>query len=292
MKILCIVAHPDDSEYEMGGLAALYSEHGHKVRFLSACNGCGGHHIMTPEETVKRRRAESDRVAEMLGIEYDIFEDSDDCAIVPDLAMRRRFIRYIREFSPDIIITHRPNDYHADHRAVGQLVQDASYMLTVPHECPDTPAMRRMPVIMYHEDNFSNPPFKADLVISIDSVIEKKLGALNLHESQVYEWLPYVDNDPRPVPPASEPEERFRWLRGAEVDENTTDEELLKEDGKFINNSGIVHRSALPAAKHRDKLIERYGEEMGRRVRFAEAFEICEYGSQLTEETAKLLFPY
>ncbi len=292
MKILCIVAHPDDCEYEMGGLAALYSEKGHKVRFLSACNGCGGHHIMTPEETVKRRRIESDKVAEMLGVEYDIFADSNDCEIMPTLEMRRRFIRYIREFSPDIIITHRPNDYHADHRAVGQLVQDASYMLTVPHDCHDTPAMRRMPVIMYHEDNFSNPPFRADIVIGIDSVIEKKLGALNLHESQVYEWLPYVDNDPRPVPPASEPEERFRWLRGAEVDADTTDEELLKEDGKFINNSGIVHRSAIPAAKHRTKLIERYGEAAGAKVRFAEAFEVCEYGLQLTEEMKKTLFPY
>ncbi len=292
MKILCIVAHPDDAEYEMGGLAALYAERGHSVRFLSACNGCGGHHIMTPAETVVRRRAESDRVAEMLGVEYDIFADSPDCAIMPDLAMRRRFIRYIREFYPDIIITHRPNDYHADHRAVGLLVQDASYMLTVPHECPDVPAMRKMPVIMYHEDNFTNPPFRADMVIGIDSVIEKKLGALNLHESQVYEWLPYVDNDPRPVPPASDPEGRFRWLRGEEVTDDTTDEELMLEDGKFINNSGIVHRSALPAAKHRDKLISRYGEQEGKKIRFAEAFEICEYGSQLTEETAKLLFPY
>ena len=69
-------------------------------------------------------------------------------------------------FNPELVISHRPNDYHADHRAAGQLVQDASYLLTVPHECPDTPAMRFMPVIMYYEDRFVNPPFRADLVIS------------------------------------------------------------------------------------------------------------------------------
>ena len=95
-------------------------ENGHEVRLVSCCNGCGGHHIMTPEETSKKRAEESAAVAKLLGIRYDVW-DNDDCTLVADLETRRKMIRYIREFSPDLVITHRGNDYHADHRAVAAL---------------------------------------------------------------------------------------------------------------------------------------------------------------------------
>ena len=192
MKFLMIGAHQDDNEFRVGGITEKLVKNGHKVRFLSMCNGCGGHHILTPEETVKTRAAESAKVAELLGIEYDVWTDSDDCALVADLENRRRLIRYIRNYAPDVIITHRPNDYHADHRAAGQLVQDASYMLIVPHECPDAPAMREMPVIMYNEDHFKDPVFTGDVVISVDEQIDTKLKIADLNVCQVYEWLPYT----------------------------------------------------------------------------------------------------
>ena len=145
MKVLMIGAHQDDNEIRCGGLAHKFVKKGYDVRFLSLCNGCGGHHVMTPKETTAKRATESANVAKFLGLTYDVW-DIDDCNIVPDLATRKRLIRYIREYNPDVIISHRPNDYHADHRAAGQLVQDASYLLTVPHECPDAPVMRFMPV--------------------------------------------------------------------------------------------------------------------------------------------------
>jgi len=160
MKILMIGAHQDDVEVRCGGITKKYIDLGHEVRFLSACNGCRGHHIMTPEETTARRTKESAAVAKLLGIQYDVWSDIDDCSLMADLETRRRMIRYIRKFTPDLIITHRTNDYHADHRNTALLVQDASYMLIVPHECPDVPAMREMPVIMYYEDPFTIPPFK------------------------------------------------------------------------------------------------------------------------------------
>ena len=105
------------TSFVVGGLAHKLTKMGHEVRFLSCCNGCGGHHIMTPEETVKRRAKESAAVAELLGIRYDVW-DIDDCTLVADLEARRKLIRYIRKFAPDLVISHRQNDYHADHRAV------------------------------------------------------------------------------------------------------------------------------------------------------------------------------
>ena len=137
------------------------------------------------EETVAKRAKESQKVAEFLGITYDVW-DYDDCNLVADLKTRKRLIRYIREFSPDLIIAHRTCDYHADHRASGQLVMDASYLLTVPNECPEAPAMRFMPVIMYNEDNIHEPDFRADVVLDIDDEVETKLQMANINDSQLY----------------------------------------------------------------------------------------------------------
>ena len=281
MKILMIGAHQDDNEFRCGGLAYKYAQMGYEVRFLSMCNGNGGHHIMTPEETSKRRYKESQAVAKLLGITYDVW-DIDDCSLVADLETRRKLIRYIRAFSPDLIIAHRTNDYHADHRASGQLVQDASYLLIVPHECPDVPAMRKTPVIMYYEDSFQTPCFRADIVVDIDKEVDIKLKIADLNESQVYEWLPYTEFEEVPT----DKEQRFTWLKGMEITEKTTDEEILNA------KRGYAVRYAKTAARFRKELIEKYGEEKGSKVRYAEAYQISEYGDPLTEELQKQLFPF
>ena len=236
---------------------------------------------MTPEETIARRAKESAAVAELLGITYDVW-DVDDCNLVADLATRKRLIRYIREFAPDLIIAHRPNDYHADHRASGQLVMDASYLLTVPNECPDAPAMRYMPVIMYNEDGFKNPDFCPTVVLDMDDEIDTKLTIADLNVSQVYEWLPYTHGEE--VPEGKE--ERFAFLKGMEITQDTTDEEVMAA------TRGYSVRFAKTAARFRKQLIERYGEEKGSKIRYAEAFELCDYGQPLTEELKKALFPF
>lgn len=281
MKILAIGAHQDDNEFCCGGLAHKYVKMGYEVRFLSMTNGSGGHHILTPEETIKQRTKESAAVAEYLGITYDVWE-IEDCTLTADLATRERLIRYIREFQPDLIITHRPNDYHTDHRAAGLLVQDASYILTVPHACPDVPALRKMPIIMYSEDSFKNPQFSPDIVLDMDEEIDTKLHIAHLNESQVYEWLPYTCEEE--VPEGEEA--RFAWLKGMDITADTTDEEVLSA------KRGYAVRFAKTAARFRKELIERYGAERGARVRYAEAFEVCEYGRQLDEKSKEALFHF
>ena len=262
MRILCIGAHQDDNEFRVGGMAYKWAKAGHEVRFLSMLNGSGGHHIMTPEETSARRYKESQKVAKLLDITYDVW-DIEDCTLTADLDMRWKTIKYIREFNPDLIIAHRTNDYHADHRASGQLVQDATYLLTVPHTCPDVPAMRYMPVVMYNEDSFKYPPFEADYVFKMDDVIDIKLEIAHINESQVYEWLPYTYGQTVPETEA----ERREWLKGINITEDTTDEEILAQ------TRGYSVRFAKTAIRFRDKLIERYGEE-GKKIRYAEAFQL------------------
>ncbi len=281
IRAMMIGAHPDDNDFRCGGLALKYARAGHRVKFLSLCNGDGGHQTMGREEIRVRRRKESLAVAEFAGIEYDVWEDSHDCELMATLENRARLVREIREFNPDIIFTCRPNDYHADHRNTAILVQDASYLLTVPNYCPEVKAMRDMPVILYVYDRFKNPSFYGDIMVDIDDVIDDKFKMFDLHESQVYEWLPYTVFDHENVPEGKE--ERLEWLHGPRVprDGSKADFETIKK-AKQAGQS--EYRQAEPALMFRDSLIKRYGKERGSKVVFAEAYSVCEYGNPMNDE--------
>ncbi len=187
---------------------------------------------------------------------------------MPSLENRLQIIRAIRDFKPDLIMTHRPNDYHPDHRYTSILVQDAAYMVTVPNICALSPHLEKNPVIVYLSDNFQKPyPFSPDVVVAIDDVIEKKIDMLHCHESQFYEWLPYNSGTLKDVP--NNPEARRKWL------------------AKRIKN-----RFHSIAEKYRARLKELYGTKLGANIQYAEAFESCEYGSSLTTENLPHLFPF
>ncbi len=288
IRAMMIGAHPDDCDFRCGGLALQYAKAGHKVKFLAMCDGSGGHHIMEPDAIAERRKRETQAVAAMAGIEYDVW-DVCDCEIVADLETRKRLVRAIREFNPDVIFCSRPNDYHTDHRAASLLVQDASYLLIVPHFCPDVPAMKETPVILHFYDHFQNPPFKADIAIRTDDVIEEKFKMLACHESQLFEWLPYTKGTLHTVP--ADPAQRLEWLHEPRIprDGKPLDESILT---KNLIGSESEYKEAIPAVKYREQLVARYGEELGMATNFAEAFAVCEYGSPLTPENTSILFPF
>ncbi len=288
IRAMMIGAHPDDCDFRCGGLAVKYAQLGHKVKFLSMCDGSGGHHIHTPAEIAARRKGETQEVAKVAGIEYEVW-DVTDCELMADLETRKRLVRCIREFNPDIIFCSRSNDYHADHRNGAILVQDASYLLIVPHFCPEVPAMKQMPVIMHFYDHFQSPPFEADVAIAIDDVIDKKFEMLACHESQMFEWLPYTKGTLDQVPEGKEA--RLEWLHEPRVprDGKPLDESILKSN---LIGTQSEYREVVATVKYRKKLVERYGEEAGMKVLFTEAFSLCEYGSPLTAEKEALFFPF
>ena len=284
---MMIGAHPDDCDFRCGGLALKYARAGHIVKFLSMVDGGGGHHEMKRYEIAARRKKETEAVAKFAGISYDVW-DIPDCELVADLETRKRLVRAVREFAPDVIFCSRPNDYHADHRNSSILVQDASYLLIVPNFCEDVPPLKKVPVILHFYDHFQSPPFKPDILIDIEDVIEDKFRMLDCHVSQVYEWLPYTRGELHKVP--KDPEERFEWLHEPRLPRNR---ELIDEDLILKNHIGkqSEYREAVPAFKYRHKLIERYGKR-GESILFAEAFSVSEYGAPLTKEMEEKLFPF
>ena len=286
LKILMVGAHPDDPDGCGGGTALRYVARGDEVRFLSVSDGRAGHFSMAPDALAARRRKEADAVAELIGITYDVW-DIPDGEVEASLENRRRMIRYIRAYAPDLVITHRTNDYHADHRNVALLVQDASYLLTVPNICPDTPIMPQMPVIAFFADRFKNPPFRADVVVPIDEVVDKKYEVLRCHVSQYFEWLPFNKGTLHTVPEGDEA--RAEWFRTPRI---PRDRVLTPADLAIgvVPSNHCEYRMARAAVLYRDVLRAQYGDAADK-VLFAEAFEISEYGKQPQKAELAELFP-
>jgi LmbE family N-acetylglucosaminyl deacetylase len=160
LRLLIIGAHPDDADYHAGGLAALYRNADHVVKMVSLTDGGAGHHTMRGAELVARRKKEAAAAGAVIGASYDVY-DNPDGALLPTLEVRSQIIRLLRSFKPDLVLTHRPNDYHPDHRYTSMLVQDAAYMVTVPAVVPDVTHLERDPVIAYLPDRFEKPcPFQ------------------------------------------------------------------------------------------------------------------------------------
>jgi LmbE family N-acetylglucosaminyl deacetylase len=264
LNIIAFGAHPDDCDQRAGGVGAMFAALGHRVRFVAVTNGDAGHQTQGGGALAARRRAEAQEAGRRIGVDYVVL-DNHDGELLPTLDVRAQIIRQIRLWNADLVLAPRPNDYHPDHRYTGILVQDAAYMVVVPNVAPDTPALRRNPVFMYFQDNFQKPqPFAPDVAVAIDEVIEKKIDMLDAHVSQMYEWLPWVAGNLDEVP--KDPAARRRWL--------------------------FENRALRPTPAVRSSLVKWYGAERGNAVRYAEAFEICEYGTRPDEALIRKLFPF
>jgi LmbE family N-acetylglucosaminyl deacetylase len=267
LRLLIIGAHPDDADYHAGGLAALYRAAGHIVTMVSLTDGGAGHQTLRGKELTKRRKAEAAAAGAVIGATYDVY-DNPDGALVPTLEIRGQVIRLLRSFRPDLVLTHRPNDYHPDHRYTSMLVQDAAYMVTVPAVVPDTPHLPRDPVIAYLPDNFQKPyPFQPSVVVDVGGVLDQIVDMLHCHQSQFYEWLPYNQGRLDQVPQTEE--ERRTWLAAA-----------------------VRARLRELADRNRDLVLKTFGPQRGSEVGYIEAFEACEYGAPLEEAAVRRLFPF
>jgi len=263
IRIIMIGAHPDDCDQDGGGTAILFAKLGYAVKFVSVTNGDAGHQAEGGGMLAKRRLAEAKEAGKRYGVEYDVL-DNHDGELLPTLNVRLQVIRKIREWNADIVIAPRPNDYHPDHRYTGVLVQDAAYMVAVPNVAADTPPLKKNPVFLYFQDFFQRPnQFRPDIAVDISSVFVQKIHALDAHTSQVYEWLPWIGGYLDKVP--TDVSKREAWL--------------------------ATDRAVRITPEVRTSLEKWYGKEHATQVQHAEAFEVCEYGTQPNEADIRRMFP-
>ena len=256
-RFLVFGAHPDDPDLMFGGTAVFLARAGHKVKFVSVTNGNAGHHQMPQDELAKRRRGEATASAQIAGlVEYQIL-DNPDGRLENTLAVREQMIRIIREFQPHVVISHRPCDYHPDHRNTAQMVMDTSFLVGVPHIVPDVPVPEVCPVYAYSYDRFTDPrPFRTDCLVNVDSVMNVKYRMIDCHISQFYEWLPWVD------------------LGKMSLDRDSMSE--AERDAWLDKNWGFILRGPAEHAQAD--------------CRYAEAFEASVYGRQVSKTEFQNIF--
>lgn len=264
LHIIIIGAHPDDPD-KAGGTAYMWAQLGHDVLMVSLTNGDAGHQSIKAGKLAKIRREEARKAGEIIGVRY-ITLNNHDGQLMPTYQNRLEVIKLIREQQADIVIFPRPYDYHPDHRYTGILVLDAAYMVTVPTILPRVPILKRNPLFLFMSDGFVHPePFKPDVCVNIDNVIEKKMDMYHQHTSQMYEWLPFNRGALDQVPAGES--KRREWL-------------------------GKTRKQGSDASPWREKLIEIYGREKGLEIKYCEAYQDSGYGARLTRENMKYYFPF
>jgi len=265
LNVIVIAAHPDEADMYAGGIASIYAELGYRVKFLSLTNGDCGHFKENGVPLQKRRYAEAQNAAKCLGIcEYAIL-DIHDGELTTDLAVRKEVIKQIRDWNADVIITFHPDGGgHIDNRNAGKIVRDASGFLTnVPQYMPETKSLDKMPIILLMPDYFMKSTYSPDIAINVDSSIEKKLLSCDAHASQFYEFAPWQIGFLDLVPDTYEKKR-----------------ELLLEKWDYC---------LFKTDEMRDTLKKYYGEEKENDIKFAEAFEIADFGRMPTDEEKQIL---
>jgi LmbE family N-acetylglucosaminyl deacetylase len=266
LRIIAFGAHPDDAELKASGVAAQWAAAGHKVKFVAMTNGDVGHFGTAGGPLARRRTAEVKECARILGIETDVM-DIHDGELVPSLENRKAMARLIREWQADIVMGHRPYDYHPDHRYTGVLMDDSAVVVVAPFFVPDTPPTRRNPVFMYYSDGFQDPkPFTASIVVGIDDVAEKKWACVSAMPSQFGDEDSWQGRTLANVPKGDR--ERAAYLL-----------DIVKK------------RNIAIADLYRDRLVALYGAERGKKVQYAEAFQLGQYGRQASVDELKAMFP-
>lgn len=265
LRLLILGAHPDDAEFHAGGLILQYTRAGHVVKLVSATDGGAGHQTLSGPRLTGIRSREAQSAAQQVGASAELWPFPDG-RLEPSLELRERVIREIRTFRPDLVLTHRTCDYHPDHRAIGQAVQDASYLVTVPSICPDAPILRRDPVVATMNDRFTRPtPMRADVILDITDELSAITRLCACHASQFFDWLPFNQQQLDKVPTSEA--DRLDWL---------------------ADQLRVYLRTY--ADRFRPELIATYGPRRGAAAELAEAFEISEYAAPLDADARRRLF--
>jgi len=171
MKILAIGAHPDDVEIYMFGTLAAAKARGDAVEIAIATDGAAGGRG-DPAALRRTRRGEATTGAKHLGIEPH-FLDFADGAFVADASSIAAIKTLIGRVVPDLVITHAPNDYHGDHRALSEAVRIGANF--------------QVPVLW--ADTMRGAGFAPTHYVEITPHVQLKAEAIRAHASQDPERL-------------------------------------------------------------------------------------------------------
>jgi len=266
-----ISAHVDDFAVDSAGTGIKFRQNGGRVKFIAATMSEFGSPFRSGGEYARFRADCCLEVEEKFDMSMETWNWHDGEAGY-SLDARHKVLQAIREFEPDIIVCPHTFIAHPDLRNVSNLVSDASFFATMPNMLPIVPAMKKMPLVF----NIWSPtihratPFVVDVAIAVDDVFEDIMAMAAIHGGSMYEWVTPASGDPNDLLKMSQ-EEALAWYR------------------KDVVEPAYMQRADIG----REKLIERYGEEKGKNVKYAELFQVTGYASELpSKEELLKIFPF
>jgi len=197
---MAIVAHPDDIEFGCVGTLARWAKAGARISYVLCTSGDVGidEPGMTRARAAEIREAEALEAARIAGATEVIFLREPDGMLQATLDLRKRLVREIRRFRPEVVISGDPTivwagaDYinHPDHRAASTAALDAIFPAAgqpnLFEELQEEGFKAHKPRKVYVNIWDNN----ADVFVNIDETIEIKIEALKAHKSQMKDWDP------------------------------------------------------------------------------------------------------
>jgi len=198
-RVMAIMAHPDDPEFSCSGTVARWSKAGAKICYVLCTSGDVGiaQPGMTRQEAAKIREVEQREACRITGVEEVVFLGEPDGMLVATLELRKKLVREIRRFRPEVVITGDPtrvwsgDSYinHPDHRAASAAALDAVFPAAgqpnlfedIAQEGFQAHKPRKVYVTTWD---------KADVYVNIEETIDIKIAALRAHKSQMKDWDP------------------------------------------------------------------------------------------------------
>jgi LmbE family N-acetylglucosaminyl deacetylase len=169
---MAVMAHPDDAEIWCGGTLIQRAEKGDDIRICTLSYTEDSKRGMEGKESAKQMGCE----VKFLGVEDTNIRDTKEAV--------RWLSQSIESFQPDIIITHWYDDMHPDHEATFCIVRRALLQAYV----NSSPAKQRMLPRIFCCDSLSSNglhgPFKPDKYIDVTAIWDKKIAAIQIHQSQ------------------------------------------------------------------------------------------------------------
>lgn len=196
---MAIVAHPDDIEFSCAGTLARWARAGARISYILCTSGDAGiaDPKLTRQQAAQIREAEQTAAAQVIGASEVIFLREPDGLLQPTLELRKKLVREIRRFRPEVVICGDPTVVfangtyinHPDHRAAATAALDAVFPAAgQPHVFEELAAEGLKPhkVRKVYVNVWGN----GDTFVSIDETIDLKIDALKQHKSQMGGWDP------------------------------------------------------------------------------------------------------
>ena len=193
---LAIAAHPDDLEFGFAGTAARWAKAGARICYVLCTSGDVGiaDPGMTREKAAGIREAEARAAADIVGVKEVVFLKEPDGLLEATLQLRKKLVREIRRFKPEVVICSDPtvlweDNYinHPDHRAAGLAAVDAVFPAAgQPNlfEDLEEEGLKAHKVRKVYVSGFGH----GETFVDITETMDLKVAALGAHVSQMKDW--------------------------------------------------------------------------------------------------------